>query len=53
MRIVNNDILRNPLWWYKAYKKGVELYNNGFKFDIVHCHDLDTLQAGVWLINLT
>ena len=51
MRIVNNDILRNPLWWYKAYKKGVELYNNGFKFDIVHCHDLDTLQAGVWLKN--
>lgn len=50
MKIMPNDLFRNPLWWRKAYKKGLELYNTGkFKFDVVHCHDLDTLWAGVWL----
>lgn len=50
MEILPNDLLRNPLWWRKAYKKGLELYKTGqFKFDVVHCHDLDTLQSGVWL----
>lgn len=49
MKILPNDLFRNPLWWRKAYKKGLELYKNDYKFDVVHCHDLDTLQAGVWL----
>ena len=50
MKIMPNDLFRNPLWWRKAYKKGLKLYNTGkFKFDIVHCHDLDTLWAGVRL----
>ena len=49
MEIFPNDLLRNPIWWRKAYKKAMELYKNGYKFDVVHCHDLDTLQAGVWL----
>jgi len=49
MRILPNDIFRNPLWWRMAYRKGLKLYNSGYKFDVVHCHDLDTLQAGVWL----
>lgn len=49
MKILPNDLFRNPLWWRKAYKKGLELYKNDFHFDVVHCHDLDTLQAGVWL----
>lgn len=50
LRIMPNDLFRNPLWWRSAYKKGLELYNTGqFKFDVVHCHDLDTLQSGVWL----
>jgi len=49
LKILPNDLFRNPIWWRRAYKKGKELYNNGFKFDAVHCHDLDTLQAGVWL----
>ena len=50
MKIMPNDLFRNPLWWRKAYKKGLELYKTGqFKFDVVHCHDLDTLQSGVWL----
>ena len=49
MKALPNDLFRNPLWWRKAYKKGLKLYRNGFDFDIVHCHDLDTLQSGVWL----
>jgi len=56
-RIYNNgivqkfhtDILRNPFWWKKAYYKALELYEKDFKFDVVHCHDLDTLKPGVWL----
>jgi len=47
--LLHSDILRNPFWWRKAYQKAKELYNSDFKFDVVHCHDLDTLQTGVWL----
>ena len=50
MKSLPNDLFRNPFWWRTAYKKGLELYKaNQFKFDVVHCHDLDTLWAGVWL----
>jgi glycosyltransferase involved in cell wall biosynthesis len=49
MKVLPHDLFRNPLWWRKAYKKALELYNNGYRFDVVHCHDLDTLQSGVWL----
>jgi glycosyltransferase involved in cell wall biosynthesis len=49
MTILSHDLFRNPLWWWHAYKKGLELYNDGFDFDVVHCHDLDTLASGVLL----
>jgi len=49
MNILPNDILRNPIWWRNAYTKGLKLFKNGFYFDVVHCHDLDTLQIGIWL----
>ena len=49
MKILPNDILRNPLWWRNAYKKAIKLYKGEFKFDVVHCHDLDTLKIGVKL----
>jgi glycosyltransferase involved in cell wall biosynthesis len=49
MNIIPYDLFRNPLWWRKAYKQGLKLYREGFKYDVVHCHDLDTLQSGVWL----
>lgn len=49
MKVMPNDLFRNPLWWRRAYKKGLELHKNGFDFGVVHCHDLDTLQSGVWL----
>lgn len=49
MTLLPNVVFRNPLWWRAAYKKGLQLYKNGFEFEVVHCHDLDTLQSGVWL----
>jgi len=49
MRILPYDLLRIPFWWRKAYKKAKFLYSNGYRFDVVHCHDLDTLQVGIWL----
>jgi len=48
MRKLPHDLFRNPLWWRKAYKKAIELYGSE-KFDVVHCHDLDTLPIGVRL----
>lgn len=44
MRVAPSDMFRNPLWWRMAYREGVK-----HEFDIVHCHDLDTLQSGVKL----
>ena len=50
MKFLPNDLFRNPLWWRQAYRIGLRLHRSGlFRFDIVHCHDLDTLQIGVWL----
>lgn len=49
MKILPNDLFRNQFWWRRAYRKGLDLYKTDFKFDVVHCHDLDTLQSGVWL----
>lgn len=49
MKMLPHDLFRNPFWWRKAYKKAMKLYENGYTFDVVHCHDLDTLQTGVWL----
>jgi len=49
MKVMPNDLFRNPIWWKAAYRKGLELYKGGFDLDTVHCHDLDTLQSGVWL----
>jgi len=49
MRLLPNNLFRNPLWWRAAYKKAIEIYRSGYKFDVVHCHDLDTLPVGVWL----
>ena len=49
MKVLPNDILRNPIWWRNAYKKGLKLFKNGFNFYVVHCHDLDTLKIGIRL----
>jgi len=44
MRAVPTDVLRNPLWWRRAFRLAQSL-----AFDVVHCHDLDTLPIGVRL----
>ncbi len=49
MNVLGHDLLRNPLWWFSAFNKAVKLFKNGFHFDVVHCHDLDTLFSGVLL----
>jgi len=49
MKLMKNDLIKNPFWWRASYKKAIELFRSSFQFDVVHCHDLDTLQAGVWL----
>lgn len=49
MKLIPSDLFRNPFWWREAYKKALETYEKGYRFDVVHCHDLDTLQTGVWL----
>lgn len=53
MNLLPNDILRNPFWWYKSYKKGIEIRKKDFDYEVVHCHDLDTLAAGILLRNKT
>jgi len=44
IRLLPWDLLRNPLWW----RRGVQLAET-IPFDVVHCHDLDTLPIGVRL----
>lgn len=42
MRLMMKDLFRNPLWWRRAVRIA-----KGLSFDVVHCHDLDTLPIGV------
>jgi len=44
MRALRKDLFRNPIWWRRAYRLA-----RGLAFDVVHCHDLDTLPTGVRL----
>jgi glycosyltransferase involved in cell wall biosynthesis len=44
MRLLPSDVLRNPVWWGRAYRLA-----RSIPFDVVHCHDLDTLPVGVRL----
>lgn len=43
-----SDLFRNPLWWRHAARLGAALHEES-PVDVVHCHDLDTLAAGVRL----
>lgn len=42
MKLAGHDLFRNPLWWRLAARSVVAV-----RPDAVHCHDLDTLKAGV------
>ncbi len=48
MEILPYDIFRMHFWWYKAYNDVLEVHKKNH-FDIIHCHDLDTLPIGVKL----
>ena len=48
MKLLPYDILRLRPWWRQLYKTG-KMLHGGLPFDVVHCHDLDTLPAGVQL----
>lgn len=42
--LLRRDVLRMPFWWRAATRTARRL-----PFDVVHCHDLDTLPIGVRL----
>lgn len=42
------DIFRMHFWWKKGYRDALELHEKKH-FDVVHCHDLDSLPIGVKL----
>src|SRR5256712_7756799 len=44
MWLLGKDLFRNPLWWRRAVSIAQHL-----AFDVVHCHDLDTLPIGIRL----
>jgi glycosyltransferase involved in cell wall biosynthesis len=48
MKILPYDILRLHHWWKKGFKDAVELFEKK-DFDIIHCHNLDTLPIGIKL----
>ena len=48
MQLLPYDIFRLHFWWNKGYKDAFELHKKNH-FDVVHCHDLDTLSIGTKL----
>jgi glycosyltransferase involved in cell wall biosynthesis len=48
MRLLPFDLLRLRSWWRVSYNVARQLQDEA-PFDVVHCHDLDTLPTGVRL----
>ena len=48
MNLVPYDIFRLQFWWKEGYRKALELHERE-DFDVLHCHNLDTLPIGVAL----
>jgi glycosyltransferase involved in cell wall biosynthesis len=48
MRLLPKDMFRLPFWWRRAQRIA-----RSIPFDVVHCHDLDTLPIGVRLKKAT
>jgi len=48
MNILPFDIFRLHWWWRKGYKDVIQLFEKT-SFDVVHCHDLNTLPIGIKL----
>ena len=50
MKFLRYDIFRLKPFWRQLYNTGMMLHDES-PFDIIHCHDFDTLPAGVQLKN--
>jgi glycosyltransferase involved in cell wall biosynthesis len=48
MDLLPYDIFRMHFWWKNGYKDALKLFNENH-FNVVHCHDLDTLPIGIKL----
>jgi len=48
MDLLPYDIIRMHFWWRNGYKDALKLFEKNH-FDVVHCHDLDTLSIGIRL----
>lgn len=48
MKLLPLDLLRLRPWWRSAYRRAAKLHRSD-PFQVVHCHDLDTLPTGVRL----
>lgn len=48
MDIIPYDIFRLHFWWKNGYKLALKQHEKK-NFDVIHCHDLDTLPIGVKL----
>ena len=48
MKYLRYDIFRLHFWWIKGFRDAQRLFKKN-KFDVIHCHDLDTLPIGVKL----
>lgn len=48
MKLLPYDLFRLPFWYRAAYKRALQIYKF-FPFDLLHCHNLDTLSIGVKL----
>jgi len=48
LNLMSYHIFRVHLWWRSGYKKAIRLFEDE-RFEIIHCHDLDTLPIGVLL----
>lgn len=46
MQFIPYNIMRLSFWWNVGYKKALNIYKDN-PFDVVHCHDFDTLPIGV------
>ena len=48
MNLLPYDIFRLHHWWKKGYKDALKLFQKQ-DFDVIHCHNLDTLPIGIKL----
>lgn len=48
MKIIPYDLFRMYFWWKNAYREALGLHKKSH-FDVIHCHDFDTLPVGIKL----